>query len=96
MSVGLTPGELGKMFCIEALVIAGKPILITFFPAVLTVVLMLKMSYLTMGEFLAEAPFTPIAIFMLVILVSVALAYFYAWRNIQKINLAEILKDDAS
>lgn len=96
MSVGLTPGELGKMFCIEALVIAGKPILITFFPAVLTVLLMLKMSYLTMGEFLAEAPFTPIAIFMLVILVSVALAYFYAWRSVQKINLAEILKDDAS
>lgn len=94
MSVGLTPGELGKMFCIEALVIAGQPILITFPLAVLAVLSMLKMSYLTMGEFLAEAPFTPIAIFMLAILASVALAYSSAWRNIQKISLAEILKDD--
>lgn len=94
MSVGMTPGELRKMFCIEALVLAGQPILITFPPAVLAILFMLKMSYLTMGEFLDEAPFTPIAIFMLAILASVALAYSFAWRNVQKISLSEVLKDD--
>ena len=47
-----------------------------------------------MGEFLDEAPFTPIAIFMLAILASVALAYSFAWRNVQKISLSEVLKDD--
>lgn len=94
MSVGMTPGELRKMFCIEALVLAGQPVLITFPPAVLAILFMLKMSYLTMGEFLDEAPFTPIAIFMLAILASVALAYSFAWRNVQKISLSEVLKDD--
>ncbi len=82
------------MFCIEALVLAGQPVLITFPPAVLAILFMLKMSYLTMGEFLDEAPFTPIAIFMLAILASVALAYSFAWRNVQKISLSEVLKDD--
>lgn len=29
MSVGMTPGELRKMFCIEAFVIAGRPVFTT-------------------------------------------------------------------
>ena len=37
MSVGLTPKELRKMFCIEALVIAGRPILITLPLAVMVI-----------------------------------------------------------
>lgn len=95
MSVGLTPGELRKMFCIEAMVIAGRPILITLPLAVITVWYMLKVSYLAVGEFLAEAPLVPIAIFMLAILGSVALAYSLAWRNARRISLVEVLRDDA-
>lgn len=94
MSVGLTPGEIRKMFCIEAFVLAARPVLITLPLAVITVGYMLKMSYLGIGEFLAEAPFVPIVIFILAVLGSVALAYYAAWRNIQKISLAEVLKDD--
>ena len=82
------------MFCIEALVIAGRPILISLFVAAIVVIYMLKLSYLTIGEFLAEAPILPIAVFMLVLSGSVALAYHLAWKNVRKIRLAEVLRDD--
>ncbi|MDE7259035.1 MAG: ABC transporter permease [Lachnospiraceae bacterium] len=94
MSVGLTPEEIGKMFRIEALVIAGRPFLITLPLAVITVWFMLRMSYLEVREFLADAPLIPIAAFMLTIIGFIALAYYLGWRNIRKINLAEVLRDD--
>lgn len=94
MSIGLTPEELRKMFCIEALAIAGRPILITLPPAGLAAGYMLKLSYVDAGEFLAEAPLMPIIAFMLAILGAVGLAYFLAWRNVRRISLAEVLRDD--
>lgn len=94
MSIGLTPEELRKMFCIEALAIAGRPILITLPPAVLAAGYMLKLSYVDAGEFLAKAPLMPIIAFMLAILGAVGLAYFLAWRNVRRISLAEVLRDD--
>ena len=43
---------------------------------------------------MAEAPLIPMFLFMLAILVSAALAYYFAWRYVRKIDLAEVLKDD--
>ncbi len=94
MSVGLTPKGIRKMFCVEALVIAGRPVLLTLPLAVLVVWFMLRMSYIATGEFFAEAPLIPIVVFMLAILGSVALAYYLGWRNMRKITLAEVLRDD--
>lgn len=94
MSVGLTPKELKKMFCTEALVIAGKPIIISLPIVFIAVGYLLRTSYVEVGVFMAEAPFIPIIIFMLAILGSVALAYYLAWRNVRKISLAEVLRDD--
>ena len=94
MSVGLTPKELKKMFCTEALVIAGRPILIGLPIVVVAIGFMLKASYMEIGVFLAEAPYVPILLFMLAMLTSVALAYYLAWRGVRKISLAETLRDD--
>lgn len=94
MSVGMTQGEIKKMFCVEALTVAGRPILIALSPAVVTVGFMLKASYVEVGTFLAEAPVIPIMIFMSAIWGTVAFAYYLGWRNIRKINLAEVLRDD--
>lgn len=94
MSVGLTPEEIRKMFCVEAIVIAGRPILITLPVAAIIVGLMLKASYLNVGEFLGEAPLIPIVIFMASIIGTVAFAYYLGWRNVRKISLAEVLRDD--
>ncbi len=94
LSVGMTPEEIRKMFCIEALAIAGRPVLITLPPAVIAVGYMLKISYVDAGVFLAEAPVVPVAAFMLAIWGAVALAYYLGWRKMRRIDLAEALRDD--
>lgn len=94
MSVGMTQGEIRKMFCVEAIAIAGRPIVITLPLAVVAVGYMLKLSYLEVETFLAEAPLISILIFMLAIWGIVAFAYGLGWRNIRNINLAEVLRDD--
>lgn len=94
MSVGMTQKELRKMFCIEALVIAVRPILLTVPIAVIAVGAMLRASYLEAELFLAEAPFVPIALFIAAILGSVSLAYYLGWRGVKKTDLAEVLRDD--
>lgn len=94
MSVGMTPGELRKMFCIEALVIAGRPVLLTILLAVPAVWYMLQSSYLEVDVFLAEAPVVPVIMFMLAIWATVALAYYLGWRSVRGIDLAEVLRDD--
>ena len=94
MSVGLTPEDIRKMFCIEAMVLAGRPILLTLPLVVVAAGYMLKLSYVEIGEFMTEMPLIPIILFMLAILSFVALAYYLAWRNVRKISLAEVLRDD--
>ena len=94
MSVGLTPKELKKMFCTEAIVIAGRPILIGLPLIIIAVGFLLQTSYMEVGIFMAEAPYIPILLFMLAILASVALAYYLAWRGVRKISLAEVIRDD--
>lgn len=94
LSVGMTPGELRKMFCIEAFALVARPMLWAAAVAVFAVGAMLKASYMNPAEFLAEAPFVPIGAFMLAVGVAVALAYYLSWRRMRGMNLAEVLRDD--
>lgn len=94
LSVGMTPESLRKMFCIEALVLASRPMLWAAVVAFFAVGGMLKASYVEPVEFLAEAPLLPIGVFMLAAGGMVAFAYFLSWRKMRKMNLAEILRDD--
>ncbi len=94
MSVGLTPESIRKMFLIEASVLACRPVLFTLPPAVFAVWFMLRASYVDAGEFLAQTPFFPITVFLLAIWGTVALAYLLGWRQVRRINLAQVLRDD--
>lgn len=94
LSVGMTPEELRKMFCIEAFVLAGRPMLWAAAVAVLAVGAMLRASYMDAAEFLAEAPCLPVGAFMLAVGGAVAFAYYLSWRKMRKIDLAEVLRDD--
>lgn len=94
ISLGLTPENIGKIFRIEALVLAGRPLLVTLPLAVAAVGLMLKMSYIGAGEFFASAPVVSMGVFLLAIVGFVSLAYYLGWRNVRKISLAEVLRDD--
>jgi len=95
LSVGMTPGSMRKMFCIEALVIAGRPLLITFPLTAAAVGFMIKASYLDPMEFLEKAPIMPIAAFALIVFAFVALAYYIGGRKILKYNLANALYNDS-
>lgn len=94
MSVGMTPASMRKMFCIEAFVIAGRPLFITLPLTVAVVGFMIKASYLNPMEFIAEAPFIPVAIFALVICGIVTLAYYLGGKRVLRCTLAEALRDE--
>ena len=94
MSIGMTPEGMRKMFWIEALVIAGRPVLITLPVTAVFVWLMITASYLNPMEFLAVAPIVPILLFIAALFGFVALAYFLGGRQILKCNLAEALQSD--
>ncbi|MBD5549972.1 MAG: ABC transporter permease [Lachnospiraceae bacterium] len=94
MSIGLTPWEMGKMFCIEAFVIAGRPLLITVPFTLLFVEFALRVSYLDRAVFLAEAPAFPIFLFAVAMVLSVALAYYIGGKRILRCDLSEALRSD--
>ena len=94
MSVGLTPQGMRKIFCIEALVIAGRPMLTALCLTAAAVAVMIRASYLEPMEFIRVAPAGPISAFILAVSGFVALAYYLGGRKALKINLAEALRDD--
>ncbi|MDE7185238.1 MAG: ABC transporter permease [Lachnospiraceae bacterium] len=96
MSIGMTPDELKKIFCVEALVIAGRPILITIPLTVIPVVLFINMAYIDSMVFLHEAPFIPILLFVLPIIGFVALAYYIGAKKVLGSSLIDSLRDDTT
>lgn len=95
MSIGLTPQEMRKMFCIEAFVIAGKPLLITLPLTVLFVQFAVTASYLDPMAFWSEAPILPVLIFAAAIILFVALAYYIGGKRLLQCDLNETLRNDA-
>ena len=95
MSVGMTQGSMRKMFCIEALVIAGRPLLITLPLTVVFVSFMITASYLDPMEFLVKAPIVPIAAFILAVFGFVSLAYYIGGKRMMNCNLADALRNDS-
>lgn len=94
MSVGITTKSMWKMFFIEAMVIAGRPFLITLPLTVVFVGFMITASYLNPMEFLIKAPVIPILIFILAIFVFVTLAYYIGGKRVLTSSLADSLRDD--
>lgn len=95
MSVGMTSESMRKMFCIEALVIAGRPLLITLPLTVLSVGFMITASYLNPMEFLVKVPIVPIVIFILAIFGFVALAYYIGGKRMMNCSMVDALRNDS-
>ncbi len=94
LSIGLTPQGMWKIFCIEALVIAGWPVLVALPVTAFGVILFIKASYLEPMLFIREAPFVPIAFFILAIFGFVALAYRLGAKRLLDSSLTDALRDD--
>lgn len=94
MSIGMTQGQLVKLFCAEALWIAGRPVLITLPLTAAAVGVMIRASYLDPMEFWAAAPIVPAAVFALAVYGFVGLAYYLGGRRVLGCSLSEALRDD--
>ena len=94
ISVGLTPEGIRKMFCLEALVIAGRPVLITLPLTIVAMGFMITASYLDPMEFIAVAPIVPILVFVLAVFGFVALAYYLGGKRVFRVSLTDALRDD--
>lgn len=92
LSVGMTPDGLKKMFCIEIMVIAGRPVAITLPLTVLFVELASGASDLNSMEFWSRAPYLPILGFIASIFGFVALAYHIGGRRVLRDDLAAALR----
>lgn len=93
-SVGLTPFGMKKMFCIEAAVLVGRPLVFASGITVFLTGAMIKASYLKAGEFIRQAPILPIGIFVLTVSAFVAFAFYIGGRRLLKCNLADVLRED--
>lgn len=94
MSVGMTPAGMQKMFLVEAMVIAGRPILITLPLTCFFVVFTAKASYLNPMEVWPEVPVVTIAVFSLAIIGFVSLAYYIGGKRMMDCELNEALRTE--
>ncbi len=94
LSIGLSPRGMKKILLIEAIIIGGKPIVISIPFVVIFVIVAANESYISLSEFLVNLPIFPLTLFAIMIFGFVALAYFIGGRKISKINLIETLRDD--
>lgn len=94
MSVGVTPAGVRKILCLEAIVLIGRPLVLTGLFTMAASAYMVKISYLDPMEFLEAAPVEPIFAFVAVILGFTAFAYYLGGRKISQIDPVQALRDD--
>ncbi len=94
MSVGLTPSSMRKIFCIEAFVTAGRPILITLPLTAAFIQFAAAASFLEPEIFWREAPVVPVLVFAAVIAGFAALAYYIGGKRLLQCDLNEALRND--
>ena len=88
-AIGLSPGQMRKMFLVEAFTVAGKPLLLTLFLTGAAAQWMIKLSYLDPMAFWREAPILPIAVFAAAIVFFVGLAYLIGGRRLLRCGLLD-------
>lgn len=93
-SIGLTPGDISKMFCAEAFTVGVKPILISIPLRIAFVLFAVHASKLEMSEYIARMPNGPMLVFAFLILTPVFISYSIGNRQIKKYNIADALTDD--
>ncbi len=94
ISIGLSPRGIKKILCMEALIIGGKPIVITIPLTIIFVLFATTASHINAKEFVESMPVIPLSIFACMIMGCVALAYYIGGRRICKDNIIETLKND--
>lgn len=94
LSVGLTLEGMKKIFAIEALVMVGRPILITLPLTAIITGFMIKASYLEPIIFIRKMPVIPIVAFLFAVFIIVAFAYYLGGKKVLKSDLIDALRED--
>ncbi len=94
LSIGVTPLGIKKILGFEALMIGGRPIVITIPLTLVFVVFAASASYIELTEFWENMPVVPLISFACSILGCVGLAYYVGGRKLCRVNIVEALKND--
>lgn len=94
MSIGMTKRSVRKMLCLEALLIAGRPLLITLLLTIPAVAGMIAASHIDPMEFIVQAPIAPVLLFAFAVFGFVGLAYCIGGKKVLAPDLSEALRSD--
>lgn len=94
MSVGLVPASMRKIFCIEALIIAGRPIFISLLLTAGFVQFAARASNLRPEIVWREVPAVPILLFAAALAGFTAFAYYLGGKRLLRCDLNEALRDN--
>ena len=92
LSIGMTPGQLKKMFYMEALKLLSLPVLSAAVIVPAFAYIMMKAAYLDMGMGLRVIPIAPLMVFAAFTASAVFLAYGFSAARILKYDLSEELR----
>lgn len=93
-SMGFSPDSLKKILALEALILAGRPVIICLPFNVLFVAWALSISPPTFLDYLKVMPILPLGLFIGAILAFTAFACYLAGRQILRADIVESLRDD--
>ena len=94
LSIGMTPGQMWKIFSLEVLALAVRPLALGILLSALGTMILLKVGALDFHDFRSVMPAGTIFAFGAVLLAAVVLAYFWGAAKLMKGGVAEALRDD--
>ena len=94
LSIGMAPGQMWKIFSLEVLVLAVRPLALGILLSALGTMILLKVGALDFHDFRSVMPAGTIFAFGAVLLAAVVLAYFWGAAKLMKGGVAEALRDD--
>lgn len=93
-SIGMTPGGIYRMLCVEALLTVVRPLLIALIPAVALSIAMAIAGRLDISAYVAAYPYATVGIYVLIIFAIVFGAYLVGARRVNRCDLVTALRDD--
>lgn len=94
LSVGMSTEGMGKILFMEVVIIGLKPMIFSLVINVPVMLWALHTAGIPLKEFLSAAPVLPTAIFSVVVLLFIFLAYYLGGRKICGADIVEVLKDE--
>ena len=93
-SIGMTPGGIYRMLCVEGLLTVIRPLLIALVPAAVLSIAMVIAGRLDISTYAAAYPYAAVGIYALIIFAIVFGAYLIGAHRVNQCDLVMALRDD--